>query len=121
MAWFKKNLDENEWVEADDGYVGDDPQLIKVPTTTTTTTTTQSCHEAGNNLLRKFSILKNQFEYSLKKHSMFFCACAVLTQLSIELGAMHMFDIADNYNDLNWLHLNLGEGMDEQGDSDNDL
>ena len=27
----KRFLDENEWVEADDGYVGDDPQLIKVP------------------------------------------------------------------------------------------
>lgn len=78
-------------------------------------------HETGNNLLKKFGILKNRFEYSLKKHSMCFRACAVLTQLSIELGAMCMFDIADTYDDLNWLRLNLGEGMDEQDDSDNDL
>ena len=47
--------------------------------------------------------------------------CFLFTQLSIELGAMRMFDIADTYDDLNWLHLNLGEGMDEQDASDNDL
>ena len=117
-------------MEADDGYVVDDPQLIKVPKGTqyhandfekAAASLVWTHHETGNNLLKKFGILKNQFEYSLKKHIMCFCACAVLTQLSIELGAMCMFDVADTRDDLTWLWLNLVEGMDEQDDSDNDL
>ena len=121
-------MDENERVKADDGYAGDDSQLIKVSNwyhandfEKAASNIARNHHETGHNLMKKFGILKKRFEYSLKKHSMCFRVCDVLTQLSIDLGDMRMFDIADTYDDLYWLRLNLGGGTDEQDDSDNDL
>jgi len=108
-------LDENERVEADDGYQGDDPKLIEVPAgiryqsndlQKAAAKLARARHETGNNLLKQFGVLKNIFKHELGKHSMCFRACAVLTQLSIELGAKRMFDVAEVYDDLNWKQFN---------------
>ena len=73
----KNMLDENECVEADDGYIGEDPKLIKVPKGTwyqqynnghTAAELARNCHETGNCLLTKFGILAQQYTNDLTNH-----------------------------------------------------
>lgn len=62
----KHMLEENERVEADDGYIGEDPKLIKTPkgvrhlrnnTERAAAQLSRSWHEIGNRLLTKLGIL----------------------------------------------------------------
>jgi hypothetical protein len=87
-------LDEDERVEADDGYVGDAPRYIRCPKSFTNDKTklamqsrVRSRHETLNKRMKQFNCLKNQFRHhDIAKHSSCFRAVAVLTQLAIEFG-----------------------------------
>ena len=84
-------LDEDEMVEADGGYGGED-FYIKIPKHATTDeqrrikTITRSRHETANNRLKMFGILRQKYRHGLEKHYMCFRAVAVITQLSIKHG-----------------------------------
>ena len=68
-------LDEDEMVEADGGYSGED-FYVKIPKNATTDeqrhikTITRPCHKTANNLLKIFGILRQKFRHGLEKHSM---------------------------------------------------
>lgn len=103
-------LDENECVEADDGYIGEDPKLINVPqgiryqrndNERAAAALARGHHETGNRLFTKFGILSKRFTNDLVDHGTVLQACAVLIQLSIEFGSMRLFDVAEVYDDLN--------------------
>ena len=77
-------LDEDERVEADDGYVGDAPRYIKCPKSFTNDKTklamqsrVRSRHETLNKRMKQFNCLKNQFRHlDIAKHSSCFRAVA---------------------------------------------
>jgi hypothetical protein len=102
-------LDEDERIEADDGYCGEDPDHIKTPAgirfnqserSHEARALARSCHETANNLLKAFNVLSGVFQHDIEKHSECFCACAVLTQLSLELGSKQLFSVADEYTNV---------------------
>jgi hypothetical protein len=104
----KHYLGENERVEADDGYVGEDPKIIKTPKgvrfleserVRSARGEARAHHETCNNLVRQFGVLSDVFHHDIQKHGMCFRACAVLTQLSLELGRKHLYSVADIYVD----------------------
>jgi hypothetical protein len=91
----KHFLDPNERVEADDGYVGEDPHAVKVPSSTVHQHDAQqlamrqrvrSRHETVNNRIKQFKVVAETFRHDLRLHGDCFYACAVLTQLMIETG-----------------------------------
>ena len=109
-SWLENILDEKEPMDADDGYIGEDPKLIKVSkgiqykqndNQHVAEALARHCHEAGNCLFTKFGTLSKQFMNDLTDHSTVLQACVVLIQLSIEFGSMHLFDVAEVYDDLN--------------------
>jgi hypothetical protein len=87
-------LDENERVEADDGYRGEDPAHARTPGGFTNDTEhddlqqrVRSRHETVNKRFKQWGCLYQRFRHSdLTKHSAAFRAVAVITQLSIEHG-----------------------------------
>ena len=89
----KQQLDENERVVADDGYVGEAPQYVKCPAKHFGSSKkkkmfqrVRSRHETVNNRLKVFNCLKNVWRHDVARHSECFRACAVLVQLSIQNG-----------------------------------
>jgi hypothetical protein len=90
MGW----LDENERVEADDGYIGEAPMYVKCPKCFTNDnqklsmqSRVRSRHETMNKRLKQWGCLQKPFRHhDFAKHSSCFRAVAVLTQLSIEFG-----------------------------------
>jgi hypothetical protein len=102
----KHYLGENERVEADDGYVGDDPKIVKTPRGIrfmeskefhSARAEARACHETCNNIIKQFHVLSHVFHHDIEKHGMCFRACAILTQLSLELGRKQLFSVADVY------------------------
>jgi len=87
-------LDAGERVEADDGYIGEEPKTCKTPGGFSSRTELQnkyrmrlrSRHETVNSRLKNFGVLKERFRHTLKNHSSAFRACAVIVELAIELG-----------------------------------
>jgi hypothetical protein len=86
-------LDENERVEADDGYVGESPRYVKCPKSFTNPLETRkmqqdvrSRQETINARLKDWGCLSQRFRHNLVKHSNCFRSVAVITQLSIESG-----------------------------------
>jgi hypothetical protein len=53
--------------------------------------------ETANHRLKTFKVLQETFRHDIEKHSMCFRACAVLAQLSFEVGSKNLFDVP-NYN-----------------------
>lgn len=97
-------LDENERVEADDGYIGSAPQYVKCPGSVANLAHREEMqqrvrnrHETVNRRFKQFRILKEVFRHDPRLHWCVFTAIAVLTQISIENGD-ELFDI-DNYHD----------------------
>lgn len=88
----KTFLDDNERVEVDNGYLGDDPISCKAPGGMSSMvderykarSRIRARHETVNARLKNFSILKQAYRHSLVDHSYVFRAAAVLLQLSIE-------------------------------------
>jgi hypothetical protein len=100
----KGMLDEYERVEADDGYVGEDPVNVKVPGSLVHMHDEQQLyirsrvrrrHETVNKRIKQFKCLDTVFRHGLSFHGTCFRACAVLTQLSIKHGNP-LFTV-DNY------------------------
>lgn len=86
-------LEANERVEADDGYVAGDPDHCKTPYTAFHPDEKKAMRrrvmgrqEAVNKKLRDWQILKRVFRHDMSKHSSVFGAVIVLTQLKIENG-----------------------------------
>lgn len=102
----KQLLEENERVEADDGYVGEDPSNIKVPGSIVHQHGNKQLyvrgrvrrrHETVNKRIKQFKCLDTVFRHNLDFHGDCFRACAVLTQLQFEIG--HPMFSTDEYKD----------------------
>lgn len=89
-------LGEGERVEADDGYVGAEPDYCKTPGGACSKSEgVEACkqrklfrarHESVNARLKNFEVLNQKYRHSLYSHGDVFRAVAVLVQLSIENG-----------------------------------
>ena len=101
-------LDANERVEADDGYVGEDPVTVKVPKSMVHDQDPQMLrvrgrvrrwHEGLNKLIKQFKVVGKGtiFRHDLSFHGDCFTACAVLTQLQIQNGHP-LYDSGDYYD-----------------------
>jgi len=90
----KTFLEENERVEVDNGYKGEDPISCKTPGGISTLiddriierNRIRARHETVNARLKSFGILNQVYRHSLIDHVDVFSAIAVLVQLSIENG-----------------------------------
>lgn len=91
----KQMLDEGERVEADDGYVGEDPLTARVPGSMAhyhddrmllVRAFVHRRHETVNKRLKQFKCLATVFCHPIALHAQCFQACAVLTQLAIQHG-----------------------------------
>ena len=98
------NLDENERVEADDGYAAGDPQWCKTrssvyhpPAGRGIRNTVRARHETVNKRIKQFGALSIKYRHDILKHSTVVKAAVVLTQLSIDQGEK-LFDV-DGYGD----------------------
>jgi DDE superfamily endonuclease len=98
------HLDENERVEADDGYVGESPKYVKCPNSFTNPIETtkmqqyvRSRQETVNARFKDWGCLAQRFRHGLAKHSNCFISVAVITQLSIEAGEK-LFDVVYSDN-----------------------
>lgn len=99
-------LEHGERVEADDGYIGDNPQFIKCPGSITANPAQKRMkarmrmrHESVNKRIKNFSCLTDKFRHdSAELHGACFRAAAVLVQLSMEEGE-ELMDCSE-YNDL---------------------
>ena len=89
----KPRLEHGERVEADDGYIGEDPGAVIAPgglryNKTEAMEKARACiryrHETINSRLKQFAILSERFHHDIEKHGDVFRACAVMTQLSFE-------------------------------------
>lgn len=86
-------LDENERVEADKGYGGDDPEFTRTPGGFTRQegklvrqAEVRSRHEHVNKRFKQWGVLKKRFRHDLGNHSSVFRAVSVITQLAFSLG-----------------------------------
>ncbi len=85
-------LDENERVEADDGYRGNAPSHVKCPRTTSNDqvaamqSRVRSRHETLNERFKNWGCLRDRFRHDVNKHAASFRAIAVVLQLSFEQG-----------------------------------
>ena len=87
------NLDENERVEADDGYLHGDPEFCKTPSgihhpaeTRTYRNRVMARQETVNKRYKQWGILNQIFRHELEKHQFVFRAVSVLTQMTLESG-----------------------------------
>ncbi len=97
-------------MEADDGYKGEDPLFTKCPGGARYMEDThwhmkrnkvRNRGETLNHRLKSFKVLGGKFRHDIEKHGMCFRACAVLVQLSFEVGSKKLFPV-DNY-DQSWM------------------
>ena len=98
------NLDPNERVEADDGYLAGDPQYVKSRSGVWhnedkrgVRNTVRARHETVNKRLKQFGALSSKFNHNPKKHNEVFQSVVVFTQLAIEKGEP-LFEV-ENYDD----------------------
>ena len=98
----KHNLVENDWVEADDGYIGDDPEYVRCPGNaqymedkhwTSKRSKLRRRGETVNHRLKTFKVLQDRFCHDINKHSMWFRACAVFAQLSFDVGSKKLLEV----------------------------
>lgn len=102
----KGDLDENERVETDDGYIGEDPCFTKCPGGIRSMederwhakrSKARNRGETVNHRLKTFGVLGGTFRHDIEKHSMCFRACAVFVQLSFQIGSKKLLSV-NNYN-----------------------
>jgi len=90
----KSFLDPNERVEADDGYIGEEPVTCKTPGgfysrsegVSTVRRRLRSRHETANARLKSFGILSQTYRHEIEDHYFVFRSIAVLIKLAIESG-----------------------------------
>ena len=100
------HLDENERVEADDGYAKGDPQYCRTRSsifhpedTHNIRNQVRARHETVNKRMKQFGALSHKFVHKISKHGCIFRSVAVLTQLTIDRGDK-LFEI-EGYSDFN--------------------
>ena len=114
----KHQLGPSERVEADDGYIGEDPIKTKVPKSIVhdqkplflkMRTFVRRRHETVNKRMKQFKVLSTVFRHNIELHGDCFRAVAVLTQLEIDHGA-RLFDVTytDDYFELVESELSIG-------------
>ena len=91
QAGLASNLDENERVEADDGYEHGDPAMVKSKSgifhdNHEIRNTVRARQETVNKRIKQFGALSSVFRHGVQKHGIVFDSAAVLTQLSIDRG-----------------------------------
>jgi len=88
-------LDPFERVEADDGYIGEQPRKCKTPGGFASRSDNaagelrnriRSRHETANSRLKNFGALKQVYRHSLLDHGAVFRSVAILCQISFECG-----------------------------------
>jgi len=86
-------LDENERVEADDGYIGEAPGKVKCPMSFANPVENlkmqqivRNRHETVNGRMKNWEILRVMYRHDLSTHGTVFRAIAVITQLAIRNG-----------------------------------
>lgn len=86
-------LDENERVEADDGYIGEAPARVKCPKSFTNVEATEAMQarvrnrqETVNARFKTWQILRQIYRHDIPKHGEIFAMIAIITQLSIMRG-----------------------------------
>lgn len=86
-------LDENERVEADDGYIGEAPRKVKCPASFVNPIENEAMqarvrnrHETVNGRMKQWEILNVPFRGDIAMHGTVFRAIAVITQLAIRNG-----------------------------------
>lgn len=91
----KQKLDRFEHVEADDGYIGEDPGKVKVPGSMVHDQDEKQLYVRGrvrrrqetvNLRIKFFTCMNTVFRHHISFHGTCFKACAVLVQLAIENG-----------------------------------
>ena len=90
----KSFLDKNERVEADDGYIGEEPISCKTPggfysrseDVDDARRRLRSRHETANARIKYYGICSQTFRHELQRHGLAFRAVSVLVQLAIENG-----------------------------------
>jgi hypothetical protein len=98
-------LDEGERVEADDAYAVEVPRYLKCPKSfprpeeeKAMRLRVQGRHETINKKIKHWNCLVNPFKgkapNQVKTHSAFFHACAVVTQVTMELGVGELYEAA---------------------------
>ena len=103
----KHDLDPNERVLADKGYVGEAPEFIKCPNCPTVPehhllmqARVMKRHETFNGRLKNWGILEQVFrQQDITQHGDVLRAVAIITQLSIENGEP-LFQV--EYDDVSW-------------------
>ena len=89
-------LEDNERVEADDGYRAADPGKVKSKSGFSSryssfdhrnlSNTVRARHETANKRIKHFGSLTNVFRHKLVRHSDFLYAAIVLTQICFDMG-----------------------------------
>ena len=86
-------LDENERVEADDGYIGEAPTKVKCPKSFTNKEETERMQalarnrqETVNARFKHWQILRQLYRHEISRHGDIFVTIAIITQLSINRG-----------------------------------
>ena len=87
------HLDENERVEADDGYLAGDPEFCKTKSSfyrpeigQDIRNTVRARQETANKRVKQFGACSSIFRHDIRKHELIVKAAVVLTQLAIDNG-----------------------------------
>ena len=97
-------LEPGERIEADDGYIGDNPTFVVCPGSygkrldqTRMHARLRMRHETVNERIKNFDCLVNRFRHDAEKHGACVRACACLVQIAMEAGE-ELFDMRE-YDD----------------------
>jgi hypothetical protein len=104
----KLELDEGEWVEADNGYSAEAPEYVKCPNgfgrleeEDAMRKRVDARHETINRKIKHWNCLVNPFKGKgldrIESHGALFRACAVVTQVAMELGVGELYILGDDY------------------------
>ena len=87
------HLDENERVEADDGYIGEAPAKVKCPKSFVNEKACEKMQanarnrqETVNERFKKWQILRQTYRHNILKHGDVFSTIVIMTQMSINRG-----------------------------------
>ena len=119
------HLEENERVEADDGYVGEAPRHVKCPKCISNPVETEAMQqrirnreETVNNRFKNWGVLRQRFQHALPEHGDMFRSVGVLTQVSIDNGE-NLF--STHYRDPPYINKAYNVASDNEGEDDDDF
>lgn len=95
----KYHIDENERVEADDGYIGEAPEKVKCPASFVNPAENEEMQqrvrnrqETVNKRFKQWGILNSVYRHDISTHGDVFRAISVITQVAIKNGEP-LFDV----------------------------